>query len=84
LNVATWAPSKSHPSPGQSEHSDAVVGDNRGQQRPSAFPPGTPRISRVLKISAPGANGSRVVTIGCKVPSTISEPHTTSGSDIFT
>jgi hypothetical protein len=42
-NVATWAPPKSHPSPGQSEHSNAVVGDNRGQKCPSAFPAGTPR-----------------------------------------
>jgi hypothetical protein len=74
----------SSPSPGQSEHSDAVVGDNRGQKRPSASPAGTPRISRVLKISPPGADGSRVVTIGFKVPSTISEPRTTSGPDVFT
>ncbi|KAJ7743351.1 hypothetical protein B0H16DRAFT_1561498 [Mycena metata] len=78
----------SPPSPGQSEHSDApvatAVGDSRGQKRPSVSPAGTPRISRVLKISPPGADGRRVVTIGFKIPSSISEPHTTSGPDVFT
>ncbi|KAJ7694396.1 hypothetical protein B0H17DRAFT_1132029 [Mycena rosella] len=50
--------------PEQSEgSSDASVVENRGQKYPSQSPAGTPRCHRVLKISRPAADGSRVVTL---------------------
>jgi hypothetical protein len=71
--------------PGQSENSqDALVGENRGQKRLPVSPAGTPRRSRVLRISRPAADGSRAVTVGFKVPKTISEPNTICQSDVFT
>ncbi|KAJ7703986.1 hypothetical protein B0H17DRAFT_1228185 [Mycena rosella] len=69
--------------PEQSEGSlDASVVENRGQKHPSQSPAGTPRCHRVLKISRPAADGSRVVTLFEKP--TILQSNIISESYVFT
>jgi hypothetical protein len=73
----------SPPSLGQSESADGSVGDARGQKRLPVSPAGTPRRSRILRISAPGSDGSRTVTVAIS-SKPVRTLKTVSDSDIFT
>ncbi|KAJ7936419.1 hypothetical protein B0H13DRAFT_1589586, partial [Mycena leptocephala] len=73
-------PETSPASPVQSEQSDALLNDSRGQKRLPTSPAGTPRHTRVLRVTHPAAQSSRTPTTRASTSVTSSS----SEADVFT